>query len=58
MSTLLIVLLLVLLIGGGSGYYGFRNYGGIMGGGSFGIGSLILLVFLFYLLSSMRGCGG
>ena len=47
---LLIVIILVLLVGvGGGGYYGHRTWG--MGGG-FGIGGIVLLCLILWLLFS------
>ena len=49
MNLVLIVLILLILLGGGGGYY----YGGPYVGG--GIGSLVLLILIIWLLFGRRG---
>lgn len=48
---ILLLIILILVFGPGLGYYGYRNNDGSwVHGGGFGIGGIILVVLIFYLL--------
>jgi hypothetical protein len=47
---LLLLIILLLLLGGGGGYYGYGRWG-YAGGAGIGLGTVLLIVLLFYLLS-------
>jgi hypothetical protein len=49
---LLLIIVLVLLFGGGGGYVGYRNWGA--GGGLGILGTVLLVVLIFYLLGMIR----
>lgn len=53
MPTLIIIILLVLLLGGGGGYYGWTAYGPSYGGG-IGLGTVLLVLLIAYLLGAFR----
>lgn len=46
---LLLIILLVLLLGGGGGYYGHSRWG-YSGGAGIGLGTILLIVLVAYLL--------
>ena len=49
---LLLIILLVLLFGGGGGYYGYSRWGNRGGLGI--VGTVLLIVLIFYLLGGLR----
>jgi len=50
---LLIFILVLLLFGGSFGYYGHTAYGPI-GAGGFGLGSILVIILIVYLLGGLR----
>jgi hypothetical protein len=48
---LLLIILLILLLGGGGGYYGYGRWG-YGGGAGISLGTILLIVLLFYLLGA------
>ena len=52
LAMLLLIILLVLLFGGGGGYYGYSRWGA--GGGIGILGTVLLIVLVFYLLGGVR----
>lgn len=46
---LILLIVLVLLLGGGGGYYGHTRWGR-SGGAGFGLGTILLVVLVLYLL--------
>lgn len=53
---LLILLILIILFGGGFGYWGHAQYGTVYpyASGSFGLGGVLLVVLVCYLLGMFR----
>jgi hypothetical protein len=49
---LLLIIVLVLLFGGGGGYYGYSRWGS--GGGLGVLGTVLLIVLVFYLIGGIR----
>jgi hypothetical protein len=49
---LLLIIVLVLLFGGGGGYYGYSRWGSRGGMGI--LGTVLLIVLVFYLLGAVR----
>jgi hypothetical protein len=52
LKMLLLIILLILLFGGGLGYVGHANWGPY--GGGIGIGTVLLIVLIIYLLGGFR----
>ena len=50
---LLLLIVLILLLGGGGGYYGYGRWG-YGGGTGISLGTILLIVLLFYLLGGLR----
>ncbi len=50
---LLIIILLILVFGGGFGYWGHSQYGG-WGGPGFGLGTVLVILLICYLLGLFR----
>ena len=50
---MILLLILVLLLGGGSGFFGYSRYGWA-GGGGISLGTVALIVLLFWLLGGLR----
>ena len=50
---LILIVLLILLFGGGAGYYGHSRWG-VGGGASIGLGTILLIVLIVYLLGGLR----
>jgi hypothetical protein len=46
---LILIILLIVIFGGGSGYYGHRRWG-FGGGAGVGLGTILLIILLAYLL--------
>ena len=58
MALLLIVIVLVLIFGGGGGfYYGNRQFGSPVYGGGFGLGTVLLILLVLYLLGGLHHLG-
>jgi hypothetical protein len=51
--TLIIIVLLVLLLGGGGGYYGHSRWG-YRGGTGIGLGTILVILLIAYLLGMFR----
>jgi hypothetical protein len=51
--TLIIIVLLVLLLGGGGGYYGHSRWG-YSGGAGIGLGTVLVILLIAYLLGMFR----
>jgi hypothetical protein len=51
--TLIIIVLLVLLLGGGGGYYGHSRWG-YSGGAGIGLGTILVILLIAYLLGLFR----
>jgi hypothetical protein len=51
--TLIVIVLLVLLLGGGGGYYGHSRWG-YSGGAGIGLGTILLILLIAYLLGMFR----
>lgn len=51
-QMLLLIILLILLFGGGGGYYGYSRWGA--GGGLGILGTVLVIVLIFYLLGAVR----
>ena len=49
MLLILLIVVLVLVLGGGGGYYGHRRWG-YAGGGGIGLGTVLLILVVCYLL--------
>ena len=49
--TILIIVVLVLFLGGGGGYYGHSRWG-YRGGAGFGLGTVLLILLIAYLLGA------
>jgi hypothetical protein len=49
---LLLIIVLILLLGGGGGYYGYSRWG--TRGGMGIVGTVLLIVLVFYLLGAVR----
>jgi hypothetical protein len=50
---LLIIIILILLFGGGGGYYGHTRWGP-SGGAGIGLGTILLILLIAYLLGAFR----
>ena len=50
---LLLIIILLLVFGGGGGYYGY-NHWGATGGTGIGLGTIVLIVLVVYLLGGSR----
>ena len=50
---LILLIILVLVFGGGGGYYGHSRWGP-SGGAGVGLGTILLIVFIVYLLGGLR----
>lgn len=50
---LILLILLILLFGGGFGYLGHQNFGPI-GAGGIGVGTILVIVLIFWLLGAFR----
>lgn len=50
---LILLIVLILLFGGGGGYYGHSRWGP-SGGAGVGLGTVVLIVLLVYLLGGLR----
>jgi hypothetical protein len=50
---LIIIILLILLLGGGGGYYGHSRWG-YSGGAGIGLGSILIILLIAYLLGLFR----
>ena len=48
---ILLIILLILLLGGGGGYYGYGRWG-YSGGAGVSLGTILLIVLIFYLLGA------
>jgi hypothetical protein len=51
--TIIIIVLLVLLLGGGGGYYGHSRWG-YSGGAGIGLGTILVILLIAYLLGMFR----
>jgi hypothetical protein len=49
MTLIIVIIVLVLLFGGGGGYYGYNRWG-YRGGAGIGLGTILLIVLVCYLL--------
>jgi hypothetical protein len=49
MTLIILIVVLVLLFGGGGGYYGYSRWG-YRGGAGIGLGTILLIVLVCYLL--------
>ena len=49
-EMLILLIILILLFGGGGGYYGHRRWGP-GGGAGIGLGTILVIILLFYLLA-------
>jgi hypothetical protein len=47
---LLLIIILILLFGGGAGYWGHSRYEGVWGGPGIGLGTILVLFLILYLL--------
>jgi hypothetical protein len=50
--TLILIILLILILGGGGGYYGYGRWG-YSGGASIGLGTILLILLIAYLLGAL-----
>lgn len=50
---LILLIVLILLFGGGGGYYGHSRWG-YGGGASIGLGTILFIVLVFYLLGAIH----
>jgi len=48
-QLLILIILLLLIFGGGGGYYGYSRWG-YRGGGGIGLGSVLVILLVCYLL--------
>src|SRR5579859_321035 len=51
---LLLLIILVLLFGGLGGHWGYHNYGGYYGGAGIGLGTVLVILLVAYLLGAFR----
>lgn len=53
-AMLILLIVLILLFGGGGGYYGYsRNDGSWVHGGGFGLGTILLIILIVYLVGGL-----
>ena len=52
-TMLLLIIVLILLFGGGGGYYGYGRWG-TRGGAGIGLGGVLLILLVAYLLGGFR----
>jgi len=52
-KMLLLIIILLLVFGGGGGYYGYSRWGA-RGGGGIGLGTILLILLIAYLLGGFR----
>lgn len=50
---LILIIILLLVFGGGGGYYGYSRWG-TRGGGGIGLGTILLILLIAYLLGGFR----
>ena len=53
-DMLLLLVILLLVFGGGAGYWGHNNFNGGWSGPGFGLGTILIILLLFYLFGGFR----
>jgi hypothetical protein len=53
MGLIILIVVLLLIFGGGGGYYGYRRWG-YGGGGGIGLGTILVILLVLYLLGFFR----